>query len=70
VTVTKRLIDIDDDSLNGAMAALDCATMKQTVNEALNLAIRIRAGLDHIDTLASGELSDIADAEVMAGAWR
>lgn len=68
--MTKRLIDIDDDSLRGAMKALQCETMKQTVNEALNLAIRIRAGLDHIDTLASGDLSDIGDAEVMAGAWR
>ena len=68
--MTKRIIDIDDDYLAAASAALGSPTMKHAVNEALRLVAQIKTGLDHIDTLASGDLTDLADNEVMAQAWR
>jgi Arc/MetJ family transcription regulator len=68
--MTKRIIDIDDDYLAAASAALGSPTMKHAVNEALRLVAQMKTGLDHIDILASGELTDLADDEVMASAWR
>jgi Arc/MetJ family transcription regulator len=54
--VTKRLIDVDDDLLDRARAALGTATMKDTVNTALARAIGerhddVRAALDYFARL-------------------
>jgi Arc/MetJ family transcription regulator len=68
--MTKKLIDIDDDLLSKATSALGSTTMKQTVADALELAVRIKAGRDHLDTLRDGTISDLSDEQVMVGAWR
>lgn len=68
--MTKRIIDIDDDYLAAATAALGSPSMSHAVNEALRLVAQMKTGLDHIDTLASGDLTDLADDEVMAQACR
>jgi Arc/MetJ family transcription regulator len=68
--MTKRLIDIDDDVLAKATAALGTKTMKQTLAEALELAVRVKASRDHLDTLRDGATSDLSDADVMVRAWR
>ena len=64
MTVTKRLVDIDDDTLGAARAELGTATLKDTVNEALRLAASSRdARVSRaLDTLASAELVDRDDA--------
>jgi Arc/MetJ family transcription regulator len=63
--VTKRLVDIDDDTLGAARAELGTATLKDTVNEALRLAAASRNGrvARALDALAGAEL----DREA---AWR
>jgi Arc/MetJ family transcription regulator len=68
--MTKRLIDIDDDLLSSATQSLGTATMKETVTEALKLAIRAKATRDHIETLASPVLMDLRDERIMGEAWR
>lgn len=62
--VTKRLVDIDDDTLGAARAELGTATLKDTVNEALRLAASPRdASVSRaLDTLAGAELVDREDA--------
>ena len=66
----KTLVDIDPDLLAAAAAVLGTTTKKDTVNAALAEVARIAAAREHIDWLASGGLPDLADAEVMKGAWR
>jgi Arc/MetJ family transcription regulator len=68
--MTKRLIELDDDLLSSAAKALDSASMKETITEALKLAIRAKATRDHIETLASPVLIDLRDERIMNEAWR
>lgn len=65
-SVTKHLVDIDDDALDHARAELGTTTIKDTVNEALrrtaeNRPARLAAALN---TLAAVDLED------RAAAWR
>ena len=64
VAVTKRLVDIDDDTLGAARAELGTATLKETVNEALRLAASSRnARVSRaLDVLAAAEGADRDDA--------
>ncbi len=61
--MTKRLIDIDDETLGAARAELGTSTIEDTVNEALRRAAagrgrRITAALD---VLANADLDDRSD---------
>lgn len=63
----KRLIDVDDESLEAARSRLGTSTIKETVNAALQLAANspTRAEIHAaIDTLASVEFED------RESAWR
>lgn len=67
--VTRTLVDINDEALQKAAAALGTTTKVDTVNRALaEIAARAErlAFLD--DMLRAGD--DLEDPEVMAGAWR
>lgn len=59
-SVTKHLVDIDEEALTSAKAELGTPTLKETVNEALRLAASTRK--PHVgaalDALASAELLD------------
>ena len=62
--MTKRLIDVDEDALQAARAALGTATMKDTVNEALRMvAGDAQADFTRaLDALAQVEFEDRSDA--------
>jgi Arc/MetJ family transcription regulator len=62
--MTKRLVDIDDDALAAARAALGTPTIKDTVNEALRrVGETRRARVEHaLDVLADADLADRDDA--------
>ena len=64
--MTKRLIDVDDEALDGARAQLGTRTIKDTVNEALRGAARQRGA-----RLARA-LSVLGDADLddRSAAWR
>ena len=68
--MSKRLIDVDDGVLERARQLLDGATIKETVNTALqefcdrDTRVRLFA---HIQQLAA---EDLGDPEVMRGAHR
>lgn len=68
--VTKRLVDIDDDLLARARAALGTATMKDTVNGALQEVVNLELRRRHADQLATMEGLDLDDPTVMSRAWR
>jgi Arc/MetJ family transcription regulator len=70
--MTKRLVDIDDDILVEARAALGTTTLKDTVNEALRAAVqshRQRAlTLEDIERFVKATV-DLRNPEIMAKAW-
>lgn len=68
--MTKTLIDIDDELLAKATAALGTTTKKDTVNQALARVIRIAAFESQIEFARGGGFDDLLDPEVMKGAWR
>ncbi len=68
--VTKRLVDIDDDLLERAQALLGAATMKETVNRALQEVVDADLRRRHADRLFSMKGLDLDDPDVMSGAWR
>jgi Arc/MetJ family transcription regulator len=63
-------IDLDQDLLTRAAGILGTTTKKDTVNEALRRVVQSELRRRHVDELADGALPDLADPEVMAGAWR
>ena len=70
--MTKRLVEIDDDVLNGAQRALGTSTIKDTVNTALrNVAqAATRQNIDREALRRFGAAArDLGDPDVMARAW-
>lgn len=70
--MTKRLVDIDDEVLDRARAALGTKTLKDTVNGALVEATRLARSrtITREDLMRVGKLlEDLGDPEVMAKAW-
>jgi Arc/MetJ family transcription regulator len=65
-TMTKHLVDLDDDLLAKARAELGTNTIKDTVNEALRRSSekRLEQIADSLDTLAAAHLED------REAAWR
>jgi Arc/MetJ family transcription regulator len=63
-------IELDQDLLARAAEILGTATKKDTVNEALRRVVLGELRRRHIDELADGALPDLADADIMASAWR
>jgi Arc/MetJ family transcription regulator len=68
--VAKTLIDVDEDLLAAAQAALGTTTKKDTVNSALAQAAALAARRRDLERLCGGGLPDLADASVISSAWR
>lgn len=68
--MTKKLVDIDEAVLAQATAVLGARTMKDTVNQALAEVVRLGERRAHAARLAGMEGIDLADEQVMGGAWR
>ncbi len=67
--MTRTLIDIDDEKLEAAKRALGTSTKVETVNRALAEVAARKARLAFLDDLDRAAV-DLADPEVMRGAWR
>ena len=63
-------IELDQELLTKAAEILGTATKKDTVNEALRRVVLSEVRRRHVDELASGALPDLANADIMASAWR
>ncbi len=68
--MTKKLIDIDEDTLAQATEILGAATMKETVNRALTEVVLLAERRTHVDRLVRMDGLDLDDDQIMAGAWR
>lgn len=68
--MSKTLIDVDDDLLDQAQAALGAKTKKETVNRALAEAIASVARRREIERLDTGYYAGLGDPAVMERAWQ
>jgi hypothetical protein len=68
--MTKRLVDIADEKLEQAREILGEATLKGTVNAALDEVIALDRRRRLLERLTSQRGIDLADDEVMREAWR
>ena len=72
--MTKRLVDIDDATLEEAKRILGTDTIKDTVNSALRETVRAVERRKHVDREALRRFAeatkDLGDEQVMADAWR
>lgn len=68
--MAKRLVDIDESLLDEATEILGASTMKEAVNRSLEEVVRSARRRRHAERLGSMRDLDLADAEVMAAAWR
>jgi len=66
----KTSVVIDEDLLAAAQAVLDTKTVKDTIEHAFLEVLRAKAREEEVEALSSLSGMDLADDEVMAGAWR
>ena len=66
----KTSVDIDDDLIEQARGLLGTSSIKETIDRALHEVVRAAARRQEIRALAVMEGLDLADEQVMAGAWR
>ena len=68
--MTKRLVDIDDELLDEVRQLTGAKTMKDAVHTALRQVVEAELRRRHLRRLETGEGTDLADPDVMQGAWR
>ena len=66
----KTSVAIDTELLDRAKELLGTTTVRETIHLALLEVLKNRARHDEVAALAAMEGLDLADAEVMSGAWR
>jgi hypothetical protein len=66
----ETLVNIDEQYLAAAQAALHTETVTDTVNAALREVAALAACRRDLQRLSSGGLADLEDDDVMRGAWR
>jgi Arc/MetJ family transcription regulator len=67
--VTKRLIDVDDEKLDAARAVLGTATLKATVDAALDEILALDRRRRALLAERGVNLDDLADAAGRRAAW-
>jgi Arc/MetJ family transcription regulator len=70
VGVSKKLIEVDDELLGQAREILGATSQRETVNRALEDVVRRHLRGKLVELLTSGRFDDLANPEIMAGAWR
>jgi hypothetical protein len=67
--MTKRLIDVDDDKLEAVKALLGTATLKATINTALDEVLALDQRRQALLAERGVDLSKLADADARRAAW-
>ena len=66
----KTSVEIDEELLDVARRVLETTTVKDTVEAALREVARVEARRLEVEALSRMSGLDLADPEIMAGAWR
>lgn len=68
--MSRTMIDLDDALVTEAAEILGTSTKRATVNGALEEFVAAAKRRRFVELLEEGVLDDLADPDVMAGAWR
>ena len=66
----KTSVEIDEQQLAAAQRILATRTIRETIEAAFRELVRAQARRDEVSALRTMEGLDLADPEIMAGAWR
>ena len=66
----KTSVEIDIELLRAVQEVLETSTLRETVEQAFLEVLRAEARRQEIEELTSMARLDLADQEVMSGAWR
>lgn len=70
MSTRKTSVEINEDLLSAVQRVLATTTIKDTIEEAFREVLRAEARKEEVEALATMDGLDLADPEVMAGAWR
>jgi Arc/MetJ family transcription regulator len=70
MSVRKTSVEINEDLLTAVQRVLSTRTLRETIEEAFREVLRVEARREEIEALATMQGMDLADPDVMSGAWR
>ncbi|HVS00741.1 MAG TPA: type II toxin-antitoxin system VapB family antitoxin [Thermoanaerobaculia bacterium] len=70
MSLRKTSVEINEELLAQVQRVLSTTTIKDTIEEAFREVLRAEARREEIEALSSMRGMDLADQEVMSGAWR
>ena len=70
MSTRKTSVEINEDLLSAVQRILATTTIKDTIEEAFREVLRAEARREEVEALVTMKGLDLADPEVMAGAWR
>lgn len=70
MSVRKTSVEINEELLGAVQRLLSTVTIKDTIEEAFREVLRVEARREEIEALSSMRGMDLADPDVMSGAWR
>jgi Arc/MetJ family transcription regulator len=70
MSLRKTSVEINEELLVQVQRVLSTTTIKDTIEEAFREVLRAEARREEIEALSTMSGMDLADQEVMSGAWR
>jgi Arc/MetJ family transcription regulator len=70
MSTRKTSVEINEELLTAVQSVLSTATLKDTIEQAFQEVLKAEARRQEVEALATMDGMDLADEEVMAGAWR
>lgn len=70
MSTRKTSVEINEELLTAVQQVLSTATIKETIEEAFREVLRKEARRAEVEALSTMSGMDLADPDVMAGAWR
>ncbi|MCP3972928.1 MAG: hypothetical protein GY720_00380 [bacterium] len=70
MSIRKTSVEINDDLLRAVKRVLATKTVKETIEKAFLEILRAQARREEVEALSRMSGMDLADPEIMAGAWR
>jgi Arc/MetJ family transcription regulator len=70
MSARKTSVEINQDLLEAVRQVLSTTTIKETIEEAFREVLRAEARRQEIEALSTMRGLDLADPEIMSGAWR
>ncbi len=70
MSLRKTSVEINEDLLTAVKQILATTTVKETIERAFLEVLRTKARREEVEALSTMSGMDLADPEIMAGAWR